>query len=314
MSTVFHRHPRYAVLVFAILAGTVWLLFADSHGPILQSGSRDLSLSARVSRAENIYQKILKGRKGLIGKFGPTPEKITMFPPDVSPWPPYTVWDFFPPAFNCPHERERIGTLGDGGKWVCGLSRVEDKKNCVVYSFGINGESSFEAEILNRTNHCEIWGYDFSVNSFGPEIPASEKHRTHFHPYGLAGNDNHGPENKVKYYTLQSLMDLNDHKFIDILKIDVESWEFEVLAAFVEPYLQSDRPLPFGQLQIELHTWDKEFPELLKWWEKLEQGGLRPFFQEPNMVYNNYNRGRHQDLTEYSFINIRGRNAFVSDD
>lgn len=30
---------------------------------------------------------------------------------------PFTVWDFFPPAFNCPHEMERVGRLGDGGKW-----------------------------------------------------------------------------------------------------------------------------------------------------------------------------------------------------
>ena len=31
---------------------------------------------------------------------------------------------------------ERHGALGDGGKWVCGLSRVAKKPDCVVYSFG----------------------------------------------------------------------------------------------------------------------------------------------------------------------------------
>jgi hypothetical protein len=44
--------------------------------------------------------------------------------------------DFFPPAFFCPHELERIGELGDGGKWVCGLSRLQEKEDCVVYSIG----------------------------------------------------------------------------------------------------------------------------------------------------------------------------------
>lgn len=44
--------------------------------------------------------------------------------------------DFFPPIFNCPHELDRLGALGDGGKWMCGLSRIEDKPNCVIYSFG----------------------------------------------------------------------------------------------------------------------------------------------------------------------------------
>jgi hypothetical protein len=31
---------------------------------------------------------------------------------------------------------ERIGTLGDGGKWVCGIDRVAKQDKCVIYSFG----------------------------------------------------------------------------------------------------------------------------------------------------------------------------------
>lgn len=38
--------------------------------------------------------------------------------------------------FNCPHEVERIGSLGDGGQWVCGIERIADKPDCVIYSFG----------------------------------------------------------------------------------------------------------------------------------------------------------------------------------
>jgi len=45
--------------------------------------------------------------------------------------------DFFTPAFQCPHRVERIGTLGDGGKWVCGLNRVAKQDKCVIYSFGL---------------------------------------------------------------------------------------------------------------------------------------------------------------------------------
>ena len=136
--------------------------------------------------------------------------------------------DFFTAAFNCPHEVERLGALGDGGKWVCGLSRVAKKPDCVVYSFGeyvlnfvgltcfiykrltgINLESSFEAEILSNTKYCEIWGYDFSVAKFGPEISESLLNRTHFYPFGLSGSDNHGPEDKPPMYTLESLMKMN---------------------------------------------------------------------------------------------------------
>ena len=91
--------------------------------------------------------------------------------------------DFFIPAFQCPHRVERIGTLGDGGKWVCGIDRVAKQEQCVVYSFGpfllsfgclsppltlppgINNDSSFESSLLRRAPTCEIWGYDFSVKS-----------------------------------------------------------------------------------------------------------------------------------------------------
>lgn len=96
------------------------------------------------------------------------------------------------------------------------------------------------------------------------------------------------------------------HTHIDILKIDVEGWEFQALSSFLKPYLPSrsnsttPAPLPIGQLQIELHTWDKTFPEILSWWEDLEKAGLRPFMKEANLVYSNYNRHRDQDLTEVS--------------
>ncbi|KAH9028778.1 hypothetical protein EDB85DRAFT_1969722 [Lactarius pseudohatsudake] len=36
---------------------------------------------------------------------------------------------------------------------------------CVIYSFCINGESSFESTLLKRAPRCEVWGYDYSVNS-----------------------------------------------------------------------------------------------------------------------------------------------------
>jgi hypothetical protein len=79
----------------------------------------------------------------------------------------------------------------------------------LTIKLGINYESSFEAEILGNTQECQIWGYDFTVNSFGPQISNTQASRTHFHPYGLAGKDSHGPEDSPKMYTLESLMKMN---------------------------------------------------------------------------------------------------------
>ncbi len=70
------------------------------------------------------------------------------------------------------------------------------------------------------------------------------------------------------------------HRFIDILKIDIEGWEFDTITAMIKPYMEAGLPLPFGQLQLEIHAWDKSFETFLKWWEGLEEAGLRPFWTE----------------------------------
>lgn len=181
--------------------------------------------------------------------------------------------------------------------------------NIIPLRTGINYESSFEAQILGHTQDCQIYGYDFSVKSFGPEIPSNQAHRTHFHAFGLSGSDKHGPDDNPPMYTLESLMKMNGHKHIDLLKIDIEGWEFETLTTLLKPYVDSGEPLPFGQLSLEIHLWDKSFEYFLGWWEMLEAAGLRPFWTEPNLVYLIYNKKGTPDLAEVSsnFYVVRRR-------
>jgi len=273
------------------------------------------TLSERLREEEVRYAATLKAREGLIRKHGPTKEDIHSYPIDGGS---YTIWDFFIPSFQCPHHVERIGTLGDGGKWVCGMERVARQEKCVIYSFGINGESSFEAALLERAPGCEVWGYDFTVDSFGPEIEKTPqlKERSHFFPFALGGRNAHGPGDSPKYYTLDALMQLNGHTFIDVLKIDIEGAEFDTLTTFLAAHKPaspfSSTTLPIGQLQLELHAWDDygKFDFFHGWWASLEAAGLRPFWTEANMVYVNYNAGKPQ-LVEYSFINIHGNHSLV---
>ncbi|KAJ7862712.1 hypothetical protein B0H13DRAFT_1098401 [Mycena leptocephala] len=58
----------------------------------------------------------------------------------------FSIWDLFSPAFSCPFPVYRVGTMGDGGKYVCGLERATQHSNCVVYSKGVETKSSFEQE------------------------------------------------------------------------------------------------------------------------------------------------------------------------
>jgi hypothetical protein len=54
-------------------------------------------------------------------------------------------------SYSCPYEMERIGRMGDGGEWACGMSLYEEipaEKPCVIYSLGVRTELGF-GECLN---------------------------------------------------------------------------------------------------------------------------------------------------------------------
>ena len=84
----------------------------------------------------------------------------------------YTLWDFFIPAYSCPFPVSRIGNLGDGGKFVCAVDRVIERPNCVIYSLGVSGDSSFEASLLSRfpNGTCQVYG-PFLLPILTPPVP-----------------------------------------------------------------------------------------------------------------------------------------------
>ncbi|KAH9025474.1 hypothetical protein EDB84DRAFT_1440387 [Lactarius hengduanensis] len=269
-----------------------WAPFVRNWGSVLP---RPVQLMCGLSRS----------REGLIKKHGPSKEIESPFlfgpsPPSEARLGESSVgdvvvlgaWDFFIPSFQCPHHVERVGVLGDGGKWVCGMERIAKQEECVIYLFG-----------------CEVWEYDFSVDNFGPEVKNAPnmKECAHFFPWALGA---HGPDDLPKYHTLDALRQ-NGHAFVDVLNIDVEGAECDRLTAHslaahnpLSPF--SSTTLPIGQLQIELHAWDNH-----DWWAALEAAGLTPFCTESNLVYVNYNAGGKLRLAEYSLMNIRGNHSLV---
>ena len=100
-------------------------------------------------------------------------------------------WDFFTPAWHCPRPIERIGRIGDGGKWVCGFTHVAKRSQCVVYSYGISSEITFEQEILEKST-CIIRMYDHTINitkGAPAKLVAKYPERTQLNKLGLGAQD-----------------------------------------------------------------------------------------------------------------------------
>ncbi|KAJ7755511.1 methyltransferase domain-containing protein [Mycena metata] len=320
--------PKFSA-AFLILF-TFYLLARDTHPPV--SKYHDLLTNTNTSALmhqgtsrlvrileanEKRYQFTIAEREKLILKSGGY--DIPAFPPPFTAL--YVLWDFFIPAFTCPFPMYRVGVLADGGKWVCGLDRVlQNRPNPIVYSLNhqTSPYSSFEQDMLSRSPGCQIYGFDANATKaataqwpWGDTAVVTDfklLSRVHFNHFAVADLK------AERYRSLHDVMRGFGHRWIDILKIDLEGSEFATLVSIIAD--TQDEPLPFGQLLLEVHIgWSEDMTtvdQFSKWFARLERAGLRPFYFEVSML--DVNTMRSEPAVVYwSFINIRGRHALVDD-
>jgi hypothetical protein len=107
-----------------------------------------------------------------------------------------TNWD---PDFSCLFE-ESIGQLNaDGHKWVCDPHRLATKHDdCLVYSFGSNGNFFFEQHLHGVAPNCEI--HVFDPKDYADEMNGAGLNGSNFHVWGLkASYENDKKEIKTSY-------------------------------------------------------------------------------------------------------------------
>ncbi|KAF9023959.1 hypothetical protein BDZ89DRAFT_1069496 [Hymenopellis radicata] len=177
-------------------------------------------------------------------------------------------------SLRCPHTMQLLGE-----SWVCGFERIAAKEECVVYSIGIAGESSFEGSVLKESEGCVVFGYDSKVESFGAGVPADST--------------------RAKFSVLEttesalSTMQTNGHDFIDILKIELnDEADFVALEALLNQSLARKPRLPFGQILLTVKS---ELSPIAAIFEKIQRMGMSPFFAGPSAS---------KDAFDYAFINI----------
>lgn len=176
-----------------------------------------------------------------------------------------------PPKFvqNRKNATERHGTVYGG--WNIIPNSLNQKS--IVYSIGIGEDISFDLSIIKKYS-CNIFAYDPT-----PKVKEWLKKQDYpkqfiFQPIALSSYDGiltfYSPENEnhishklipsenskavnVPCNKLKSLIDKNNHNHIDLLKMDIEGFEYSV----IDELLLSN-VLP-KQLLIEFHHF---FPEI----------------------------------------------------
>ena len=298
-----------SILLISAIAGMMLLYTLFSKVSVLQRASVnsilslqahlfsvDPYLNAKLARAEKLWRQSVEDRQTMRSKMGSRD-----FPDGYIN--PYNVWDFARPSFFCPHDLERVGTLGDGGKIVCGMSRYEREspgpsadsnpaQELIVYSFGVSDDSSFEAALLERTN-ARIWGYDYSVNTWASQVTEQYTSRATFQRAGIAKKTE--KDKSPPFFTIQDLMEINGHSYVDIIKMDIEGAEFDAMSSLISSVADrkdGNTTLPFGQLLVEIHfmrappgcSIPQDLETFMLWWSTMEEYGLRPVNNEDNWI------------------------------
>eukprot|EP00804_Cyclotella_cryptica_P003502 CCRYP_002142-RA/>CCRYP_002142-RA protein AED:0.14 eAED:0.14 QI:0/-1/0/1/-1/1/1/0/330 len=148
----------------------------------------------------------------------------------------------------------------DASKIVCGMSHLSLLDLCTVYSIGGNNHWEFELDILEKTR-CNVHTFDCTGPRERFTKPAND--RLHFHHICLGATKMSGslatnkPCTKTGHlcgdtWTLDDMQSHLSHDQIDLLKIDIEGWEWSI---FDRDSIQ-DVNLPM-QLLMEVHYCQK---------------------------------------------------------
>ena len=117
-----------------------------------------------------------------------------------------------------------------------------------------------------------------------------------FHPVGVGS-----PKQNERFQYLPQIMADLEHKWIDVLKMDIEGSEWDL---FQQIYDSSQASLMATQLLMEVHFRDN-VTRVLQTFDKLLADNFRVFSVEPNYYCNEGCCAR--DLVEFAFIKISDR-------
>jgi len=186
------------------------------------------------------------------------------------------------PTWSCAFE-QRIGSTGDGGKWLCDPHLIAAGVNCTVFSIGSQNDWSFETAVHTLAPQCDIHTFDHTIKNSVRNKPA----HVNFHAQGL------GPHKAGDVHPMHSLMALAGAfgKTIDVLKIDCEGCEYQVYKDITKPFVR--------QIVMEIHMGGNTAAHRVNAiFQHMHDAGYVIFHKEPNTI------GCGGDCIEYSFLRL----------
>jgi FkbM family methyltransferase len=157
---------------------------------------------------------------------------------------------------------------GQGNKAVLDMKRLYDSGDtCVVFSGGISEsyqeEHYFEKEMAK---HCKVYAFDCTVQDkagkmqtdgieFSPVCIGSGSHGKIGNAFKKTSGDKKGSNDQAFVFT--SLLQLIKEKKlprVDLLKLDIEGYEWDVLENELSEVWKEDESMLPDQISFELHT------------------------------------------------------------
>ena len=159
---------------------------------------------------------------------------------------------------------DRVGGGTMFGKNICTEYIPDRNSSCVIYSLGSNKQFQFEESVSVKWPHCKVFTFDCTIKHkwLPGEKPPSY---TTFYDWCL------GPEDKVisgdrQFFKLDTIKKRLGHDKIDLLKMDIEGYEYEIVEGF-------DKIVPI-QIAFEVHlskAYDCQNEKWRRFWEILTQ-------------------------------------------
>lgn len=219
------------------------------------------------------------------------------------------------PNFSCSFERF-LGPIRDGHKWVCDPHRLKQRKSCLVYSFGSNGNFDFETAVLEEAPHCEL--HVFDPGSYGQKMKRHLNNNPNatYHQYGMKASyetdaallDKPNVLPPGTYKTFGEIVTALGHadRTVDIFKMDIETGEWTTFQDWLggsSSSSASSSNIHLQQLLLEVHDTP---PIVNDFFASLHQAGYAMFHKEPNIQFAN------GDCVEFGFIKLRA--SFFAND